>query len=229
MTIHAGTDAGSVIIFDPEALPDDFDAIAQKDPIELISRLDQQGRLRWVDTQSDGSYRLGVVTGSEFPTHLATYVNKQEVIEALPVPSGRLFFTGIEYAFRSDDAALKKHPHMGGFVSVSPGTHKATFCELEYPDGFEESLLAEKLTPGELASKRWFDRLVPLGCFGAVLLILGFFVMNRAFWMTWMLPPILVVITAAVVLSKTRRFRSAEATSNELMDQYPDYLILLQS
>ena len=36
------------------------------------------------------------------------------------VPSGQLFFTGSEYAFRDDRGFLDKHSHMGSSVDDSP-------------------------------------------------------------------------------------------------------------
>jgi hypothetical protein len=41
--LEGGTDAGSMLIFDPVSLPDDYDVRARPDPIAVIERLFEEG------------------------------------------------------------------------------------------------------------------------------------------------------------------------------------------
>jgi len=225
MTIHAGTDAGSVVAFDPSALSDDYDTISKGDSITHIERLHSEGRLRWIDPHSDGSYRLGIFTELALPERLAPFLGQGEVIEQFHTPSGRLHFTGIEFVFRHDDAFLRKHLHMGGSVVVPQGIHRATFYELEYPEDFEETLLAQHLSPQQLAAKRRMNRFAPFGCLGALAIIIGFFVLSRSAWMTTVLPIGLVAIAIPLILSRSRTHSSSEAATTAITDDYPDYAL----
>ncbi|GEP45939.1 hypothetical protein [Brevifollis gellanilyticus] len=228
MTLHAGTDAGNVVAFDPAALPDDYDTLAKDDPMTLIERLHDEGRLRWIDPHSDGSYRLGVFVGQAMPERLAPYLGKGEVIEQFHTPSGRLWFTGIEYVFRHDDSFLRKYPHQGASVEVPAGVHKAVFYELEYPEDFEETLLAQHLSPEQLAARKRMNRFAPLGCLGALAIIIGFFLLSRYAWVTTVLPVGLMAIAIPFLLSRSRSHRSSDAATTAITDDYPDYALHIQ-
>jgi hypothetical protein len=52
--LEGGTDAGSMLIFDPTTLPDDYDVRIRHDPIAVIERLFDDGCLYWLNTASDG-------------------------------------------------------------------------------------------------------------------------------------------------------------------------------
>jgi hypothetical protein len=97
------------VAFEPLALPDDYDTLSRGDPITHIERLHSEGRRRWIDPHSHGSYRLGIFTELAMPERLAPCLEQGEVIEQFRIPSGRLHFTGIEYVFQHDDAFLRKH------------------------------------------------------------------------------------------------------------------------
>lgn len=228
MTLHAGTDAGNVVAFDPAALPDDYDTLAKDDPITHIQRLHDEGRLRWVDAHADGSYRLGMFVGQAMPERLAPYLGKGEVIEQFHTPSGRLWFTGIEYVFRHDDSFLRKFPHQGASVEVPAGIHKAVFYELEYPEDFEETLLAQHLSPEQLAARKRMDQVALFGWLGALAIGIGFVVLNKSVWAMTALPLGLAAIAIPFFFSRSRAHKSAEAAATSATDEYPDYVLHIQ-
>ena len=131
--IDAGTDAGSLLLFDPAALPADFERRFQHDTVEILERLADEGAVIWINTDADGGYLLHLFVDEPVsPEVLARAVETEEIGE-FRIPSGRLFFVGSEYAFREDDGFLRKHPHMGGSVTIRPGLYHATLHRSEFP------------------------------------------------------------------------------------------------
>jgi hypothetical protein len=231
MTLHAGTDAGSVAAFDPTALPDDYDGPAKNaDPISLIERLDSEGHLHWLDPQGDGSYRLGVYSGTPLPDRLLPYIKETSSIPQFHTPSGRLYFTGIEYIFRHDDSYLRKHPHMGTSMEVPRGVHPATAYTLEYPADFDEQLAAKHLTPDQRRILHLKQRLVPLGCLATIALIVACFLLP---WHTWLMIALPIWLTTAaipaILLARSTRIQSASNAHQLITDDYPDYALVIHS
>ena len=105
--LEGGTDAASMLIFDPGALPDDYDERMRSDPLAVIEPLTENGKLYWLNTDSDGSYSLGVCLDGRLPGELSRFAKPLGVAGRFAAPRGRLSFTGIEYAFRHDVARLR--------------------------------------------------------------------------------------------------------------------------
>jgi hypothetical protein len=231
MTLHAGTDAGSVAVFDPAALPDDYDGPAKNsDPISLIERLDLEGRVLWLDPHSDGSYRLGVYAGTPLPDHLLQYIKETTPISQFHTPSGHLYFTGIEYLFRHDDSFLRKHPHMGASMVVPPGVHPATAYTFEYPEDFDEELAAKHLTPDQRRILHLKQRFVPLGCLATIALIVACFLLPWHSWLMIALPIWLTTVAIpATLVSRSTRNQSATTAYKLITDDYPDYALVIHS
>lgn len=146
-TLEGATDAGSMVVFDPAALPDGFDTAYKEDPIAQLEELQTAGRLCWINTEGDGGYELGVYTGTRLPNELRPYARSIDEFDSFPIPSGRLYFTGIEYVFKNDDSFLRKYPHMAETAQLEPGSYRAEFLEFEYPEEFHEDFLRQKLPP----------------------------------------------------------------------------------
>jgi hypothetical protein len=159
-TLEGGTDAGSMVIFDPATLPDDYDAIARRDPITVIERLSVDGWLYWLDTASDGGYTLGVCVDGRVPGDLAGFARPLGNAARFSVATGRLYFAGIEYVFRHDDSFLRKHPHMGACYQIPPGTYRLTVYGIEYPESFHEDQLRRRLAADEFRLYSLLNRLI---------------------------------------------------------------------
>ena len=131
--IEAGTDAASLLLFDPGALPPDFEDRLRAGSVEVLARLDDQGKVCWISTEGDGRFLLHAYVDEPVPAALRPYLRDPVVVERFPVPTGRLFLTGSEYAFRDDDQFLRQHPHMGGFCTIRPGAYRLTLYRGVYP------------------------------------------------------------------------------------------------
>src|SRR5262245_7710284 len=146
--IDAGTDAASLLLFDPRALPEDFDTATDPDPVGLLERMQGEGRAYWIDTHADGAYVLHTYVDEPVPESLAAHMRNPVVVESFQVPSGRLYFTGSEYAGAAVDAHLSRYPHMGGYLEARPGVYRLTVYETEYPEDLDEDLLRQEVAPG---------------------------------------------------------------------------------
>src|SRR6266436_3411687 len=115
--IETGTDVASLLVFDPLALPDDYDR-CPKQQLEIVRKLNEAQRIFLVETGSDGGYLIHAFVDEPVPEYLRAFVREPRVHRHFDAPSGRIYFAGLEYAFRADDSRLKKHPHMGGCFLV---------------------------------------------------------------------------------------------------------------
>src|SRR5713226_2505055 len=98
--IEAGTDAACLLLFDPGALPEDFESRFHEDPTGLFERLTKEGKAYWINTGADGNYLLHVFVDEPLQMSLQPYAKNPICVDNFSVPTGRLFFTGGEYAFR---------------------------------------------------------------------------------------------------------------------------------
>ena len=229
MTLHAGTDGGSVVCFDPASLPDDYDVVSKDDPIPLIERLHQEGKLFWFESNGDGNYRLGVFKGVELPEKLAAFASVNEEVPSFYTPSGTLYFTGIEYVFRHDSGLLLKYPQMGESLLVTPGVYAATFYTLDYPEGFEDSLIAQQLSPEQLAARKRTNAIVPAGCLAVIAVILAFFLLPLAIWSRYVVPVCVAAISLALWAMRSNTAKSADLAAKKITDDYPDYALVIHS
>ena len=216
-----------MVIFDPAALPDDFDQKQRDDPLAQLEELAQAGRLYWLDTHADGAYALGVYVGDRLPDRLQALGKKLGASESFQIPSGRLFFTGIEYVFRTDDSFLRKHPHMGSSLELAAGSYRADFFEFEYPEDFYEDFLRERLSALELRTYRFMNILAPLGCISLLALFAALGFLSWYVWAVTVLPCGLLLIALPLIVSRLPAYRKADAVYKEVQKEFPGYGILL--
>jgi hypothetical protein len=226
-TLRGGTDAGSMVIFDPAALPDDFDAKQQNNPVSQIEELMRAGRMFWLDTHADGAHSLGVYPGDRLPGRLRPYAKTLEACDPFHVPSGRLYFTGVEYAFRDDPALLRRYLHMGEAAQVPAGRYRAVFFEFDYPADFHEEILRQALPAGPYRLHQLMNALVPVGCLCVLGLLGSLFFLAWTVWLTVALPCGLVLVTLPIMLSRLPGYRQAHAVYKDIQEAFPDYGVVL--
>jgi hypothetical protein len=226
--LEGGTDAASMLIFDPGALPEDYDARARQDPIEFIEPLATAGRLYWLDTAADGGYSLGLCVGRPLPPEMVQFAKLAGDAGRFSAPSGRVYFTGIEYAFRRDDTFLRKHPHMGACREVPPGEYHLRLFEMIYPEDFHEELLRASLRPGTFHLYSLMNSLIPIGCIAALALVASAFWLGLRLWCTTVLPLALALMLPGIAVSRTRTYREARRLDQAIRRRYPDYLATLE-
>jgi hypothetical protein len=151
--IETGTDAASLCLFDPGALPVDFDERAREDSVATFEELDRQGKLWWSDTGGDGGYLFHVYVDEPVPDALRSVLRDPHQRAPFNVPSGALWACGAEYAARDPErgsastpkGGLANYPHMGGRCQLEPGEYSLTVWRAEWPDKAVEGELAQQL------------------------------------------------------------------------------------
>ncbi|HVX10843.1 MAG TPA: hypothetical protein VHC22_06655 [Pirellulales bacterium] len=226
--LGGGTDAGSMLVFDPAALPNDYDALARNDPVALNESLAKEGKLYWLDTEADGSYNLGVCTSGEVPPQHAPFARQLGVTERFSVPSGKLYFTGIEYGFRYDDTALGKNSPMGSHHTIDAGIYRLTIYEMEYPEDFHEQRLRERLPARSHRLYSLMNLFMPMGCLSTLVLLVSPFKLGLRAWSITALPICVALILPAIIVSRSPRFRELQRVKQAVEAEYPDYLAVLR-
>jgi hypothetical protein len=177
--IEAGTDAGSLLLFDPAALPADFELQFQSDMGETLGRLTRWGRAFWINTDGDGRCMLHAYVDEHIPAELEACVRDPVTVVAFQVPSGQLFLTGAEYASRQHPSLLEKAPHMGGSVAIRPGIYHLTVFRTAYPDRLVQERFRNSVSPWEYRLWTSMTVLIPLAIAAWIGLVVIYFTTAR--------------------------------------------------
>jgi hypothetical protein len=219
--VEAGTDAASLLLFDPGALPEDFDVRAQRDGLEIFDGLWERGVACYLSTGADGAYLLHAYVNEPVPESLQPYLREPMTVESFAVPTGQVYFTGAEYGFRNDDSLLKRYPHMGGSMSLAPGAYRLDIWRTEYPDRMQESLLREQVPPMGYALHQgmgWFVFAAVVGAIGLIATTAQG-ILNVWFW--YLLPLWLLMVGLPFIVSRTQIYREARDKFREIEREYP--------
>lgn len=228
-TLEGGTDAGSMVLFDPTALPADFDAkIRNGEVAETMDELGKLGRLYWLNTEGDGGYSLAVCLAEHLPPTLQPYAKPRESVPAFHIPTGRLYFTGVEYLFQQEDSILRKYPHMGNSTDVPPGVYSLDLYDLEYPENFHESMLRQRVTRSVARTYFSFNRLAATAVLAGLAALVSAFVMKVSVWATTMLPAAAVLIAFTILISRSIPYRRAAEACRRIEGKYPGYAAVLR-
>jgi hypothetical protein len=218
----------SLLLFDPGALPDDFDARARGDPYELLEQLTAAGRAYWINTGADGAYLLHAYVEEPVPASLQPYIRDPLTAETFVVPTGRLYFTGAEYGFRDDDRFLRKHPHMGGVFTVRPGVYRLTLWRTEYPEGLPEQRLREQVSPWAYRLHQGMGWLVMMAALGFVGLSVTAPYAPRDFWIRYLLPVCGLLVLVPIVVARLRPYREARERYRAIAWEFPSIVAQLE-
>ena len=130
--VKASTDAGALLLFDPGALPADFDRLSLDDPREVIPRLNLTGLACGIALDSDGDQLMHIYIDEPIPEELWEYANDPNTILDFQVPTGRLILSGWEFVVvevmprsskirRLSEARQRFNPDSIGLRSTAPG------------------------------------------------------------------------------------------------------------
>ena len=225
--IEAGTDGGSLVLFDPGALPADYDA-KRRDPGEVLDRLHAAGTLFRINTEGDGGYLLHAHVDEDLPDDVRPSGRDPAVVEALPVPSGRLYFTGAEYVFREDDARLARYPHMGGRIDLAPGTYRLTLYRTAFPDGADDALFRRRASPAGVRLHAALNGLAAFTVFSVFVALVALFAVTWRAWLVTAVPVIAAEVALLVALRRLPAFRAADAIWDEVQREFPSYVAVLE-
>lgn len=226
--IEAGTDAGLLLLFDPGAMPADFDRRTQADPAVVLERLKREGRAFGIDTGGDGSFLLHVHVDEPLPGSLAPFAREIETSDSLQIPSGRLYLTGVECAYRDDDSLLRKYPHMGGSATVPAGTYRLTVYRASYPKNLVEARFLAEASPWEYRLWGSMRPLIPLAVAAWISLVVIFFTQVRVRFPNFVAPILVFIFALPFLVRRHNLFRTARERYARLEREYPMFLVRLE-
>jgi hypothetical protein len=224
--LDAGTDAGSMVVFDPAALPSDFDQCDE--PEDILKRLSEEGSVYWLNTASDGGYNLGLRLGNELPTETAEFAKRLGEVTRFNAASGRLYFTGIEYAFHQDDSRLRRNPAMGASREIPKGTYQLTIYDMDYPEDFHENLVRQRVSPSALRVDSLMNKLIPIALIGTIGFLASLFGLGLRRWLIAVVPVYAVFAVIFVLLVRSRSYDEVWSTRLAVEREYPDYWATLE-
>jgi hypothetical protein len=216
--IEGGTDVAGIVLFDPEALPPDFDSM-KAEQFEALQELHQAQSLYYWDTHADGGYLLHAFVDEPVADYLLPYLQEATALETFDARSGRVFFAGAEYVFHHDDSRLRKYPHMGGQFAITPGRYRVTVYETDYPDGMMEGEFKELVAPAAWRlhdSMGWLILLAVLGVIAT-----GVVLVKAPRGLVVVLPSALLFVALPFIVSGLPLYRRAGAVWQEVQRRYP--------
>lgn len=227
LTAEGGTDGANIVLFWPENLPVDADAVLAKNPIELADRMSKEGKLIWFPCDGDGGFNLSVFVRTPIPEMLKSVCKQEEVIPSLIV-KGDGHFGGLEGIFKNpkSDAALLGCTQK---LEIPPGTYSATVYTTDY-DGVSNLLnpwVQEKA--GSFAY--WMGNFYSGGCalsFIALIGTIGVLAFLPEYRNLWTLGPILVLLLAISLMGRTKAYKRAYQAERDFKKAYPNYVVSLE-
>jgi len=226
--IESGTDAASLLLFDPGALPSDFEDRMRAGTVEVLARLDDQGKVCWISTEGDGRFLLHAYVDEPVPEALRPYLCDPVVVERIPVPTGRLFLTGSEYAFRDDDHFLRQHPQMGGFFTIRPGTYRLSLYRGVYPPGALEHRFRVESSRWEYGLWNSLRVLIPLSVAAWIGLVVIFCTRSRVPWPSLLTPTLALLFALPFLVRRLETYRLAKERYTSLEREYPSFIAELE-
>lgn len=222
--IEAGTDAAMLLLFDPAALPDDFDAKSKEDPVAILEEATDRGNAHLINTDGDGSYLLHVFVDEPVPAKLTGFLHDERQVPSFRIPSGKLYFSGAEYGFQHDDSFLRKHPHMGGFIDIVPGTYHLSLFRTEYPEGMQENKLRRQLPNMTFRLHQLMGAFVVLALLGIGIIAFSLF---QPTLRPLLIPLGICFLAVPFIVSRLPAYRKARGIRKAIARQYPSVVARL--
>lgn len=226
--VEAGTDAAAVLLFDPAALPPDFDRRAAEDPADLLDELHQAGTVFSTDTGGDGRYLLHAYVDEPVSPHLEPFLRDPVVVESFPVPGGQLYFSGAEYGFREDASFLQRYPHMGGCFELPPGTYRLTLWRTEYPDNLAEQRLRQEVSPLAYQLHQGMGCCVGMAVLAFLGLVVAIFRAPAAPWRPGLFLALGTLAILPLALARSGAYRAARQRFREIERELPSFVAQLE-
>ena len=223
--ITGGSDAAAMALFDPAALPPDFDAKMKEDPERLFTEMRQRGLALAMDCDADGDYPAHLYVNEALPEAHRAYLINPIVVERFAVPSGNLHWTGIEFAYQKDDSFLRKYPQMGCLRPIAPGDYHVTAWETMFPQEKLDAAIQAAVSPAQRALYRWHGRLAALAMAALLVAIVAFFKLDSRTWCLFALPPAALVIALPILIDRLPLYRAAHKGVRAAESQFPSIII----
>jgi hypothetical protein len=221
--LEATTHAASVAVYDPQALPTNFESDWQRDRLAAAQTLRDDGEMFWIYTGKNGTFGLAVCVDEEAPQTLRPYLRESIIVPRLKVPSGALTFRGAEHANR------EPRPDKSETLQLAPGIYKATFYRTEYPPGLMARELSGVVGAFAVRFEKFIGFLMGASVVGAIGALVAMLLTSFAVW-TIALEAVCAVLffVAAYLFQSNERLHLAQDESRAVQRKYPSAVALLR-
>jgi hypothetical protein len=226
ITASGGTDAANIVLFWPDNLPADADVVLKNDPIALVKKLEDEGKIVWFPCGSDGSYSIAIYVRSEVPEDLIVYCKNEEKIPSLIV-HGNGFFSGMEYMFKNNPGLAEKYAGMCEQVQIPDGNYSARVYCTEVPETLYDSWLSKHAGAGAKRLWKIHGIIVAFSVVGVLASLVAFFAVTWTVWF-YILAIAATLVLSAVGMSHTDWYKTVSKARNAFGKEYPSYVIHLE-
>jgi hypothetical protein len=225
--VETGTDVAQLIVFDPAVLPDAYDRQSTQQ-MEVVRALHNAERIFYLETGSDGGYLFHVFVDEPIPEYLQPFLREPRTQSNFDAPSGRIFFSGLEYAFRSDDSRLRKHPHMGGHIEVRAGRYSLTMFRTEYPDEMMKDELQRKVDPRAFRLHQNMGFFIGIALLAAVVAVGTLFSLGTSTTSLFAVSVAGLFVAVPFIVSRLPSYRKTDGIWQDVVRQYPSLVAKFQ-
>jgi hypothetical protein len=226
ITARGGTDGASIVLFWPANLPEDGDSLLRHDPINLVERLREEGKLIRFPCDADGDYTVSIYVRAPVPPELLELCKDPEGYPKLIV-SGDGYFGGMEYMFKNDRRLLDRHPQMCEKLAIPDGTYSATVYESDVPEQLYERWLLDHAGSRAKRLWDWHATIAALAVASVPATLICFWLVPLVAWYC-MVAGMLIICGSAIALSRTRAYKAVAKTQVEFESAYPAYVVHLE-
>jgi hypothetical protein len=227
--VEAGTDAGSLLLFDPSALPEEFEQQFRKDPGEAFNLLSRRGQACRIATAADGAYLLHAYLDEPVPSQLARHAHEPQVIERFQVPSGRIFFSGSESAFRQAESDIRSDSQRRESVSIPAGVYRLTVWRTHFPDDIVQRQFTDQAPQRERLLWSSMRALIPLAIAAWIGLVVIFFTTVRVPFPDFLAPLLGLILALPLLVRRLDTYQAAKQRFANLERECPSIVALLET
>lgn len=220
--IDVGTEVATLCVFDPKALPENFDETSA-DALEVLRQMRIDERAFVCATGADGSFVLHVTVNEPLPPELLKHLKDPVPLRNFRVPSGTLIACGAEAATR---AGTTPEPGIGAAFQVQPGTYDAVAYRGEWPAGTLQQRFRQKAPSGYFFF-RHFSKFVAVAVLAIILAVPALWLAPDLTWRLGVALAVLVAVLIPVFVAGTKRYKEAERLTHELERELPSFLLEL--
>lgn len=222
-SVPARSYVSSLLLFDPLALPDDYDT-TDEPQIEIVGAADADDKVVWIDAPATRTHHLLAFVDEPVSEHLESLLVVQRDLKKFRVTSDAVIFSGAEFAYRNDDSGITESPGRGGRIKITPGNWNVTLFGLKNVDAVIDEKFRQKTTKLQF---RFFQINSWLMAAAGIVVFMAFvcvFISPFIAWLTTWLPAMVILVALAIATRFNSAYRTARHTLDGLRDLYPDFV-----
>ena len=225
--IEAQTDAASLLLFDPAALPAHFERSFQIGQASL-EQLASEGLACGIETRGEGTSLLHAYIDESIPAELWVHLQDARSVAEFQMPSGVLVLAGLEHVSRDEGNFSGTQPGENHSFAIRPGVYRLILYRAAYPANVVNERFRSTLTALEWQLWQSMTLLIPLAIAAWIGLIVIFFTNVRVPFPSFLAPALVLVFALPFAVRRMVAYRSLKARYASLAREYPSLVARLE-